>query len=176
MSKEEMDLEADKLLAPEWMESRSKAEKLENFAEAAEQPEFKELMLRQHNLNTKEVEKHVDAKQLNYIMKVETEAKESRMQLKEAKQSLKVEEDWQGSALLVFDKQDLVGVSLTKKVKIKLMHVLKAEAVWIRNKKQKLMKEELLEYCKQYLDVEECENEGRGALQLLVGKQAAAAG
>ena len=168
MSNEETDLKADMLLAPEWMESKSKADKVENSAEAAEQPDFKELMLRQHNLNTKEVEKHVDAKQPNYIVKVETEARENRMHLKEAKQSLKVEEDWQGSALLVFDKQDLVGVSLTKKVEIKLMHVLKAEAVWVRNKKQKLMKEELLEYCKQYLDVEECENEGRGALPVFL--------
>merc|ERR1719209_678280 len=124
MSNEETDLKADMLLAPERMESRSKADKLENFAEAAEQPDFKELMLRQHNLNTKEVEKHVDAKQPNYIVKVETEAKENRMQLKKAKQSLKVEKDWQGSALLVFDKQDLdlVGVSLTKKVEMRLTH------------------------------------------------------
>ena len=52
LSKEEMDLEADKLLATEWIESKSK----ENFAEAAEEPDFKKLMLRQVNLNTKEVE------------------------------------------------------------------------------------------------------------------------
>ena len=172
MSKEETDLEADKLVAPVWIESRP----MENFAEAAEQLDFKELMLRQHNLNTKEVEKHVDSKQPNYIVKVETEAKENRMHLKEAKQSLKVEKDWQGSALLVFDKQDLVGVSLTKKVEMKLMHVLKAEAVWVRNMKQKLMEEVLLEFCKQYLEVEVFEKEGREALQLLVDKQAAAAG
>ena len=172
MSKEETDLEADKLVAPVWIESRP----MENFAEAAEQLDFKELMLRQHNLNTKEVEKHVDAKQPNYIVKVETEAKENRMHLKEAKQSLKVEKDWQGSALLVFDKQDLVGVSLTKKVEMKLMHVLKAEAVWVRNKKQNLMKEELLVFYKQYVKVVECEKEGHEALELLVDKQAAAAG
>ena len=170
--KEEMDLEADRLLAPVWIESRP----MENFAEAAEQPDFKELMLRQHNLNTKEVEKHVDSKQPNYIVKVETEAKENRMHLKEAKQSLKVEKDWQGSALLVFDKQDLVGVSLTKKVEMKLMHVPKAEAVWVRNKKQNLMKEELLVFYKQYVKVAVCEKEGHEALQLLVDKQAAAAG
>ena len=54
MSKEEMDLEA------EWIKSRPK----ENFAEAAEQPDFKKLMLRQLNLNTKEVEKHADTKQM----------------------------------------------------------------------------------------------------------------
>jgi len=172
MSKEEMDLEADKLLAPEW----SEADELENFAEAAKQPDFKGLMLRQHNLNTKELEKHVDAEQSNYIVKVETEAKENRMQLKEAKQSLKVEKDWQGSAPLVFDKQDLVEVSLTKKVEMKLMHVLKAEAVQVRNSKQKLMKEEHWVFCKQYLEVAVCEKEGREALQLLVDKQAAAAG
>jgi len=179
---EEPDLEADQLLAPEWMESRSKADKLENFAEAAEQPDFKELMLRQHNLNTKEVEKHVDAKQPNYMVKVKTEAKENRLQLTEVKRrftslkrSLKVEKDWQGSALLVIDKQD-VEVSLTKKVEMKLMHVLKAEAVWVRNMKQKLMEEVLLEFCKQYLEVEVFEKEGREALQLLVDKQAAAAG
>ena len=179
---EEPDLEADQLLAPEWMESRSKADKLENFAEAAEQPDFKVLLLRQHNLNTKEVEKHVDAKQPNYMVKVKTEAKENRLQLTEVKRrftslkrSLKVEKDWQGSALLVIDKQD-VEVSLTKKVEMKLMHVLKAEAVWVRNMKQKLMEEVLLEFCKQYLEVEVFEKEGREALQLLVDKQAAAAG
>ena len=215
MSKEEMDLEADKLLAPEW----SEADELENFAEAAKQPDFKGLMLRQHNLNTKELEKHVDAEQSNYIVKVETEAKENRMQLKEANQSLKEEKDWQGSALLDIDKQDLevsltkkvemklmhvlkaeavqvrntkqkltkeelmelckqdlVEVSLTKKVEMKLMHVLKAEVVRVRNLKQKLMKEEVLKYCKKYLKVEQCEKEGREALQLLVDKQAAAAG
>ena len=160
----------------------SKVDELENFAEAAEQPDFKELMLRQHNLNTKEVEKHVDAKQPNYMVKVKTEAKENRLQLTEVKRrftslkrSLKVEKDWQGSALLVIDKQD-VEVSLTKKVEMKLMHVLKAEAVWVRNTKQKLMEEVLLEFCKQYLEVEVFEKEGREALQLLVDKQAAAAG
>ena len=68
MAKEEMDLEPDKLLAAEWKESRSK----DNFAEAAERPDFKKLMLRQLNLNTKEVEKHADAKQL-YIMRAETD-------------------------------------------------------------------------------------------------------
>ena len=179
---EEPDLEADQLLAPEWMESRSKADKLENFAEAAEQPDFKVLLLRQHNLNTKEVEKHVDAKQPNYMVKVKTEAKENRLQLTEVKRrftslkrSLKVEKDWQGSALLVIDKQD-VEVSLTKKVEMKLMHVLKAEAVWVRNKKQNLMKEELLVFYKQYVKVVECEKEGHEALELLVDKQAAAAG
>ena len=59
--KEEMDLEA------EWIKSRPK----ENFAEAAEQPDIKKLMLRQVNLNIKEVKKHADAKQLTYIMKEE---------------------------------------------------------------------------------------------------------
>ena len=80
MSKKEMemDLEADRLLAPEWMESMSKIDELKNYAEVAEQPDFKKLMLRQFNLNTKEVEKHADAKQLNNMMKVETEAKENR--------------------------------------------------------------------------------------------------
>merc|ERR1719234_63938 len=58
-----MDLKAD------WIERRSK----ENFAEAVEQPDFKKLMLRQLNLNTKEVEKHADVKQLNYIKKAETD-------------------------------------------------------------------------------------------------------
>ena len=168
MAKEEMELEADKLLAAEWKESRS----LDYFAEAAEQPYFKELMLRQHNLNTKEVENYVDAKQPNQIVKVETEAKENRMQLK---QSLKEEKDWQGSALLDIDKQDL-EVSLTKKVEMKLMHVLKAEVVRVRNLKQKLMKEELLEFCKQCLEEEECKKEGCEARQLLVDEQAANAG
>ena len=128
MFKEEMDLEADKLLAVELKESRSK----EYFAEAAEQPDFEKLMLKQFNLNTKEVEKHADATQLNYMMKAETEAKENRMQLEEVEQSLKVE--------------------------MKLMHALKAEAVQVRNMEQNLMKE------------------GHEALQLLVNKQAAAAG
>ena len=43
MFKEEMDLEAYKLLAVQLIESKSK----EYFAEAAEQPDFKKLMLRQ---------------------------------------------------------------------------------------------------------------------------------
>ena len=128
MFKEEMNLEADKLLTVELRESRSK----EYFAEAAEQPDFEKLMLKQFNLNTKEVEKHADATQLNYMMKAETEAKENRMQLEEVEQSLKVE--------------------------MKLMHALKAEAVQVRNMEQNLMKE------------------GHEALQLLVNKQAAAAG
>ena len=134
MSKKEMemDLEADRLLAPEWMESMSKIDELKNYAEVAEQPDFKKLMLRQFNLNTKEVEKHADAKQLNYMMKAETEAEENKMQLK----------------------KDLVEVSLSKMVEMKLMHALKAEAV----------------------QVEECEKEGHKAPQLLVDKQAAAAG
>ena len=38
------------------------------------------------------------------------------------------------------------------------------------------MEEVLLEFCKQYLEVEVFEKEGREALQLLVDKQAAAAG
>ena len=159
MSKEEMDLEADKLLAPEWMESRSKAEKLENCAEAAEQSEFKELMLRQHNLNTKKVEM-----KLMHVLKAEA------VQVRNTKQKLTKEE------LMELCKQDLVEVSLTKKVEMKLMHVLKAEVVRVRNLKQKLMKEEVLKYCKKYLKVEQCEKEGREALQLLVDKQAAAAG
>ena len=152
MSKKEMemDLEADRLLAPEWMESMSKIDKLKNYAEVAEQPDFKKLMLRQFNLNTKEVEKHADAKQLNYMMKAETEAEENKMQLKEVEQSLKVE--------------------------MKLMHDLKAEAVQVRNMKQNLMVEKLLEFCKQNLEVVECEKEGHEALELLVDKQAAAAG
>ena len=152
MSKKEMemDLEADRLLAPEWMESMSKIDELKNYAEVAEQPDFKKLMLRQFNLNTKEVEKHADAKQLNNMMKVETEAKENRMQLKEVEQSLKVE--------------------------MKLMHALKAEPVQVRNMKQNLMVEKLLEFCKQNLEVVECEKEGHEALELLVDKQAAAAG
>ena len=133
------------------------------------------LMLRQFNLNTKEVEKHADAKQLNYMMKAETEAEENKMQLKEVEQSLKVEMDWQGSALLVI-KQDLVEMSLSKKVEMKLMHALKAEAVQVRNMKQNLMVEKLLEFCKQNLEVVECEKEGHEALELLVDKQAAAAG
>ena len=208
-----------------------KADKLVNYAEAAEQPDVKELMLRQHNLNTKEVEKHADAKQLNYIMKAETEAKENRMQLKKVKKSLKeeklsrysldwhklspliadklvppdregseaeaqasvlssvkvveidakdrldkVEKDWQGNVLLVIDKQGLVEVSLSKIVGMKLMHTLKAEAVQVSDEEQKLMKEELLEFWKQYLEVEECEKEGHEALPLLVDKQVAAAG
>ena len=212
----EMDLEADKLV---------------NYAEAAEQPDFKELMLRQHNLNTKEVEKHADAKQLNYIMKAETEAKENRMQLKKVKQSLKeeklsrysldwhklspliadklvppdreggeaeaeasvvssvkvveigakdrlgkVEKDWQGNVLLVIDKQDLVEVSLSKMVEMELMHTLKAEAVQVSDKEQKLTEEELLEFCKQYPEVKEWEKEGHEAPPLLVDKQAADAG
>ena len=171
MDKVEMDLEANRLLAVELIENRSK----EYFAEAAEQLDFKKLMLRQLNLNTKEVEKHADAKQLNYMMKAETEAKENRMQLKKVEQSLKVEMDWQGSALLVI-KQDLVEMSLSKKVEMKLMHALKAEAVQVRNMEQKLMQEEFLKFCKQYLMVEECEKEGHEALQLQVDKQAAAAG
>ena len=134
MSKKEMemDLEADKLLAPEWMESMSKIDKLKNYAEVAEQPDFKKLMLRQFNLNTKEVEKHADAKQLNYMMKAETEAEENKMQLK----------------------KDLVEVSLSKMVEMKLMHDLKAEAV----------------------QVNKCEKERHEALPLLIDKQAASAG
>ena len=78
MFKEEMDLEADKLQAVELIGSRSK----EYFAEAAEQPlDFKKLMLRQLNLNTKEVEKHADARHLNYLMKAEAETMVERMHI-----------------------------------------------------------------------------------------------
>ena len=78
MFKEEMDLEAYKLLAVQLIESRSK----EYFAEAAEEPpDFKKLMLRQLNLNTKEVEKHADARQLNYMMKAEAETMVERMHI-----------------------------------------------------------------------------------------------
>ena len=78
MFKEEMDLEAYKLLAVQLIESKSK----EYFAEAAEQPlDFKKLMLRQLNLNTKEVEKHADARQLNYLMKAEAETMVERMHI-----------------------------------------------------------------------------------------------
>ena len=88
----------------------SKVDELENFAEAAEQPDFKELMLRQHNLNKKEVQKHADAKQLNYTVKVEIEAKENRMQMKKLKQGLKEEKmsrsamDWHEIPPLIADK------------------------------------------------------------------------
>ena len=93
-SMKENSLKADTLLPPDRMEKKTKAGKLWNFAEAAELPGFKESMLRQHNLNTKEVEKHADAKQLNYNLKAETEdrmqsAEEQAVQLKKVKQRLK---------------------------------------------------------------------------------------
>ena len=65
-----------------------------------------------------------------------------------------VEKDWQGGVLLAIEKQDLEEVSVSKKLKTRLMHALKAEAV----------------------QVEECEQEGYEAPQLLIDKQAAAAG
>ena len=65
---------------------------------------------------------------------------------------------------------------MSKKVEMKWMHALKAEAVQVRNVKLKLMKEELLEFCKQYPEVKECEKEGHEAPPLLVDKQAADAG
>ena len=83
-----------------------------------------------------------------------------------------------GEPHLIIDKQNLVEMSLSKKVEMKWMHALKAEAVQVRNVKLKLMKEELLEFCKQCLEEEECEKEGCEceALQLLVDEQAANAG
>ena len=71
------------------------------------------------------------------------------MRLKEEKVT-EVEKNWQGSFSLVDDKQNLVEVSVSKKLKRRLMHALKA--------------------------VEECEKEGHEAPQLLVDKQSAAAG
>ena len=114
-SEKENSLKADTLLPPDRMEKKTKAGKLWNFAEAAELPGFKESMLRQHNLNTKEVEKHADAKQLNYNLKVETEdrmqsAGEQAVQLKKVKQRLKEEKvsryamDWHELSPLIADK------------------------------------------------------------------------
>ena len=325
MSKEEMDLKAERI------ERRSK----ENFAEAAEQPYFKELMLRQLKLNTKEVEKHADAKQQNYIMKAETnevgevvkmlgkaaqmkmtsklleeeagkvvtkanpeareekfnncdgsfphepgadseqskikemkvkkvfytveqcrllaeietwgeenaepglhvellpaskdllaeveawghedaeadslesseskeeaevklaahitkaEAVERRLpmlekvesnsminELAENSASNQLEEELKkeqgGDPPLIIDKENLVEVSLSEKVEMKLMHALKAEAVQCLE--VKLMEEKLMELVKQCLKLKACEEEEHEALQLLVDKQAAAAG
>ena len=92
MSNEEIDLEADKLLlAPECMESKSKGDELKNFAEVVERLNFKDLMLRQHNLSAKEEEKHVDAKKLKCIMKAETEVSRYAM-------------DWHELSLLIAGK------------------------------------------------------------------------
>ena len=69
------DMKADAETMVDRMHSTLEEEKRskENFAEAVEQPDFKKLMLRQLNLNTKEVENHADVKQLNYIKKAETD-------------------------------------------------------------------------------------------------------
>ena len=76
-----------------------------------------------------------------------------RLMMEEIK--TEVEKNWQGTFSLVHDKQNLVEVSVSKKLKkTRLMHALKAEAV----------------------QVEECEEEGHEAPQLLVDKQSAAAG
>ena len=92
-----------------------------------------------------------------------------------------VEKDWQGSDQLVIDKQDLVEVSASKKVEMRLKHALKAEAVQFKNMEVKLMEvklmeEKLMEFLKQCLKLKACEEEEHEALQLLVDKQAAAAG
>ena len=183
-SKEEMDLEA------EWIESRSK----ENFAEAGEQPDFKKLMLRQLNLNTKEVEKHVNAKQ----MKAETEAEENRMQLKVVKQSLKEEKVTRSRGekdlhklSLVTDQlvpperegsgaeaEALVSVGSEKEIGAKdsldedLVDVSVSKKVGMR---LKLMGEKM-ELLKQCLKLKACEEDGNEAPPLLVDKQAAAIG
>ena len=76
-----------------------------------------------------------------------------RLMMEEIK--TEVEKNWQGTFSLVHDKQNLVEVSVSKKLKkTRLMHALKAEAV----------------------QVEECEEEKHEAPQLLVDKQSAAAG
>ena len=79
-----------------------------------------------------------------------------------------MEKDWQGSDQLVIDKQDLVEVTASKKVEMRLKHALKAEAVQF--------KEKLMEFLKQCLELKACEEEGHEAPPLLVDKQAAAAG
>ena len=196
---------------------------MEDLENKAEQLDFKKLMLRQHNLKTKEVEQSSEVPQ-NIVeldpeevssakrdselkqdshphvlqgkgrevsdMKAETETKmnkteraqEKNVQLKQrlmeiSTQGRLVEKNWQGSLPLVVDKQDLMEVSVSKKLKTRLMHALnQAEIVQVRNMKQNVMVEELLEFCKQCLEVEKCEKERREALPLLIDKQAAAAG
>ena len=79
-----------------------------------------------------------------------------------------------GTPPLIIDKDNLVEVSLSEKVEMKPMHALKAEAVQCLE--VKLMEEKLMELLKQCLKLKACEEEEHEALQLLVDKQAAAAG
>ena len=106
-------------------------------------------------------------------------AQEQNVQVKqrlmmEVEIKTEVEKNWQDSFPLVDNKQNLVEVAVSKKLKTRLMHALKAEA--IGNLRQNLMEEKLLEFCKQHLKVEEREEEGHEARELLIDKQAAAAG
>ena len=126
------------------------------------------------NLVTKaeeEVEKHADAKQLIYITNANPVDWQEVVGVKDKLEE--VEEDSQGSVPRVIDKQDLdlVEVSVSKKVEMRLMHAIKAEAVQFKNTEVKLM-----EVLKQCLKLKACEKEGHEALPLLVDKQAADAG
>jgi len=98
------------------------------------------------------------------------EAEKSASNQLEEEEELKKEQG--GELPLIINKQKLVEVSLSKMVEMTLMHALKAEAEQVSYMEQKLMKEELLEFCKQCLEVEECEKEEHEALPLLVDKQA----
>ena len=141
--------------------------------ESSESKEEAEVKLAAHITKAEAVERR-----LPMLEKVESNSMINELAENSASNQLEEElkKEQGGDPPLIIDKENLVEVSLSKKVKMRLMHILKAEAVQVRNMEQKLMQEEFLKFCKQYLMVEECEKEGHEALQLQVDKQAAAAG
>ena len=141
----------------------AEADILESF-ESKQQAEVK---LAAHATKAEAVERS-----LPRLEKVESNSMIDELAEKSASNQLEEEmkKEQGGDPPLIIDKENLVEVSLSEKVEMKLMHALKAEAVQCLE--VKLMEEKLMELLK----LKACEEEEHEALQLLVDKQAAAAG
>jgi len=151
-----------------WGHEDAEADILESF----ESKQEAEVKLAAHTTKGEAVERRLPRleKVDSNNNKTDVEAEKSASNQLEEEEELKKEQG--GELPLIINKQKLVEVSLSKMVEMTLMHALKAEAEQVSYMEQKLMKEELLEFCKQCLEVEECEKEEHEALPLLVDKQA----
>ena len=146
-----------------WGRVNAEADILESF----ESKQEAEVKLAAHTTKAEAVERS-----LPRLEKVESNSMIDELAEKSASNQLEEEmkKEQGGDPPLIIDKENLVEVSLSEKVEMKLMHALKAEAVQCLE--VKLMEEKLMELLK----LKACKEEEHKALQLLVDKQAAAAG